>query len=57
MTRLSATRGSPSNGVPSGSATSQMSRAVAPDGRSRHGSTANVEGSGWKYMSDCSIRL
>ena len=36
---------------------------VADDARdlaglaSRHGSTVNVLGSGWKYMSDCSMRL
>ena len=34
-----------------------MMRAVRPDSRSPQGSTWNVVGSGWKYMSDFSMRL
>ena len=34
-----------------------MMRAVLPESRAPHGSTWNVLGSGWKYMSDFSMRL
>src|SRR5579872_1850425 len=49
--RLSAVRGQPSNGEPSGIAMSQSRRAWDPQGYS-----ANVAGSGWRIMSSSSPR-
>ncbi len=56
VTRLRQVRGSPSKSVPSGIFTSQTSRATFPRPPSR-GKIRNVLRSGWRSMSDSSMRV
>ena len=56
MARLSTDRGHPSNGVPSGLAMSQVMPPMRAPLASGQGSTWKVSRSGFRYMSDSSIR-
>ena len=56
ITRFRVLRGQPANGVPSGLAMSQISRPTSAPLGSVQGNTWNVAGSGFRYMSDSSIR-